>query len=212
MVDLRLREEFQPQNIEVLVKPGQSDFTLPYAEYRFKGSLERILAIHYAPPGCLLVLDRAFKGLYPHLPPNLARNVRFSNPGLIDASVNPPQWLSQVFGPPPEPDWCSYFEMADLARQQGDWSAVVAIGEKAFALPNPSVQPAERLPYILGYAFLGDWERAADITLDAKKREANARKLLCEAWRQLDGATPDAGKKVEMLALVRDRLACEPTP
>jgi len=210
IVELRLREEFQPQNIEELYLQGKLDFSRPYAEYQFQGAIDRILALHYAPPGCLLVLDRNYKGLYPHLPKNLARNVRYSNLDLIDTSAEPPDWLSQVFGPPPEPDWCTYFEKADLARQQQDWPAVVALGEKAFALPNPSVQPAERLPFILGYAFNGDWERAADITLDAKKRDANARKLLCEAWNQLDSATPASTEKIEMLALVQELLSCNP--
>jgi hypothetical protein len=210
LVDLRLREEFQPQNIEELYLQGKLNFSLPYAEYQFQGSIDRILAVHYAPPGCLVVLDRTYKGLYPHLPKNLARNVRFSNLELINPSSDTPGWLSQIFGPLPEPDWCTYFEQADLARQQQDWTAVVALGEKAFALPNPSVLPAERLPYILGYAFTGDWERAADITLDAKKRDVNARKLLCEAWSQLEDATPKSPEKSEMLALVQETLTCEP--
>jgi hypothetical protein len=210
LVDLRLREEFQPQSLEELNFQGKLDFTQPYAEYRFQGGIDRILAVHYSPPGCLLVLDRTYKGLYPHLPKNLARSVRYSNLGLIDPSASPPDWLSQVFGPLPEPDWCSYFEQADLARQEQDWPAIVAFGEKAFKLPNPSLQPAERLPFILGYAFTGGWERAADITLDAKKRDVNARKLLCEAWRQLESATPDTTIKTEMLILVRERLDCPP--
>ncbi len=208
LVDLRLREEFQPDNLEILENQGQADFSLPYAEYGFQGSLERILAVHYAPPGCLLVLDRTYKGLYPHLPRNLARNVRYSNLGLIDPEAGAPQWLEQVFGEPPEADWCTYFEQADLARQQQDWPAIVAIGEKAFDLPNPSLQPAERLPFILGYALTGDWESAADITLDAKKRDANARKLLCETWKQLEDATPASPIRTEMLALVNERLEC----
>ncbi len=89
IVDLRLREEFRPQSIEALSLQGKLDLTQPYAEYLFQGSIDRILAVHYAPPGCVLILDPIYKGLYPHLPGNLARNVRYSNLELIDPSVDP---------------------------------------------------------------------------------------------------------------------------
>ncbi len=60
-----------------------------------------------------------------------------------------------VFGPEPPHAWCWYYEQASLARQQGDWQKVAALGDEALKkgfYPSDSV---EWFPFMQAYAALG---------------------------------------------------------
>jgi hypothetical protein len=179
-----------------------------YAAYTFAAPPQHLLVIHFAPPACLQVLSPQAAGLYPRLPDALAGLVRYSNPALIDsAPAAPVQPLPAVFGPPPAPDWCDYFQMAELARQQGDWPRVAALGDLAFSQDPYPRQPLERLPYIIGYAQTGDWPRALELTLETRRQDGNAAPLLCAAWDELLAA-PASPPPAGVLAQVQAGLDC----
>jgi hypothetical protein len=61
-------------------------------------------------------------------------------------------------------DWCSYYQKADLARQQGNWEEVARLGREAekFELhPNDQI---ELMPFLQAYAFLGDEKQVKGIS------------------------------------------------
>jgi hypothetical protein len=75
---------------------------------------------------------------------------------IVDAEpVSPPEY---IYGREPERGWCSYFQMADLAAQTGDWERVAALGDEAIALSFSPEDRVEWLPFLKGYAIRGDAE------------------------------------------------------
>jgi hypothetical protein len=68
-----------------------------------------------------------------------------------------------VFGPEPEYDWCYYYQKAALARQRGDWDAVLTLGNDAL---NKGLAPAELIewmPFLQAYARAGDIDRLVEL-------------------------------------------------
>lgn len=117
---------------------------------------------------CVHVID----GLQPEFSQYESESVRSIGPYsevehiLVDEMHHTPPAL--VFGPEPEHGWCYYYQMADLARQRGDWEQVLHFGEEAFGknlAPNDSV---EWMPFLQAYAQSGDvaqlQARASQIT------------------------------------------------
>ncbi len=75
-----------------------------------------------------------------------------------------------IFGLEPSHDWCFYYQGADLARQSGDWNAVLDIGKQAFEQGLSPRDLIEWMPFLQAYAQVGDvaslTERAAAIQKD----------------------------------------------
>lgn len=204
IVDLRLREEYKSRAAN-----GGGTFQDNYAEYVFNGSSDGILPISFLRAGCLTVLEPKYSGLYPHLPDDLARIVQYGNLSVINERSTSAQWPEAIFGPQPEPGWCIYYERAELARQRGDWQAVATIGDRAFQSNDPPREPLERLPFILGYGYTGQWKRAAELTWEARRRDVNTVEMLCTAWQELRVSTPNSPEKAAFLPDVLNGLKCQ---
>ena len=134
-----------------------------------------------------------------------------SDLGLIQSKASPPALPPEAyFGDEPEPDWCFYFEKADLARQQGDWEEVVRLGNQAFQLNTRlyEVNATELLPYIEGYARIGNWERARELTLGALKLTFRVKRILCDTWNRIErqDGLPLVGQ--ETIDQVQQMLKC----
>ncbi len=205
VIDLRLRgNEILPMLQKNL--PVSKD----YGKFDFLGQAGDVLMVQFAPPGCLQVLPPQYAGLYPHLPDNLAHSVPFSNPDVI--IVNPGRTAglpTQILNPQAELDWCYYFERADLARQLGDWNAVVELGDRAFDLVDYPKAPSERLPFIQAYGITGRWQRAEELTFETIRLDINMQPLLCSVWLDLAQNTPESPSKQEALSRVMAKLNCQ---
>lgn len=68
-----------------------------------------------------------------------------------------------VFGPEPAHEWCYYYEKADLARQRGDWEAVMAIGNEALDKGFFPQDDIEWMPFLQAYAVAGDVHRLTEM-------------------------------------------------
>jgi hypothetical protein len=87
-----------------------------------------------------------------------------------------------VFGNEPEHDWCFYFEKADLARQQGDWEAVISLMDEANnrgLAPNIGV---EWLPLVEAYSQTGDWRSALTLSEEIHAMHSRNDSMLCSTW------------------------------
>lgn len=108
---------------------------------------------------CVHLID----GRRPLISPYDGVNVQFAAPYsnienvIPDAEPSLPQFFA--FGEEPEREWCFYYQKAELALQQGDWNAVVAIGEEAIRLGFHPEDPSEWLPFVRAYAITGNTER-----------------------------------------------------
>lgn len=170
----------------------------------FQGSTDRMLTILFKPPGCLRVLDPVYDFAYPQLPEGLKEAVQLSDPsGLISAQAkNIP---TSIFGPEPShQSWCYYFQLADLARQEGDWERVAKLGDKAYALADSPNHATENLPFIEGYAMTGQLRLAEDLTRETLETNRFTGTMLCALWQrvQANAPSPDMATIVAMLTLV----------
>ncbi len=122
-----------------------------------------------------------------------------------------------LFGPEPEhTTWCYYFEKADLARQFQDWEEVIRLGDEAQANgyhPNKSGSnsPYEWLPFIEGYASLGQWDQAVKLTTAALQQDHQYASMLCDLWETGSDAWIGAGesKNEGLLQVVESTLGCQ---
>lgn len=79
--------------------------------------------------------------------------------------IDPPR---VIFGPRPAVDWCTIYQRASLARQKGDWPALVSLAEQAEQMGFSPNDPAEWMPFIEGYARLGRVEDAQALVAKVK--------------------------------------------
>ena len=189
---------------------GQSIYE-PYRALYFSGSTSQALAIYYNPPGCAKIVDPATDAKTPQKPLYFSRVLSLSNLGLIQAKPSSPALPPQAyFGVEPQPNWCYYFEKADLARQQGDWEEVARLGEQAFQLNTRlyEVNAPELLAYIEGYARIGNWERARELTLEAHQLTFRMGRILCETWSRIEGQAGLAHDRQEKIDQIRQKLKC----
>lgn len=79
------------------------------------------------------------------------------------ASETPHTPPEVVFGPEPAHGWCYFYQKADLARQQGDWDAVLEFGQQAFDQNLAPADPIEWMPFLQAYAMTGNREQITEL-------------------------------------------------
>lgn len=152
----------------------------------FEGSTSQVVAFYFRPPGCLRFLDAEIESVNRMIPvESLMREASL----LSDARWISDQALARmpsVYGPEPPHGWCYYFQKADLARQQKDWSQVVTLGEKAFRLDDHPNDPLEYFPFIEAYAHLGKWSQALKLSQQAYRVSPRfVAPPLCRLWQRI---------------------------
>lgn len=180
-----------------------------YIAGEYNGNTSNVVAFYFSPPACLRLLEPDLdkdNRLIPNL--SLMREASaLSNTDRILAkqtAVMPP-----IYGPEPEHGWCYYFQKADLARQLGDWDEVVKLGDKAFKLNDFPNDPVERFVFIEGYAHLGDWVRAINLSRESYRvSKEYIGPLLCQLWKRIEAGTTQSPERDETLIEVRNMFAC----
>jgi hypothetical protein len=79
--------------------------------------------------------------------------------------VNAPAMIppARLFGEEPPHDWCYYYQKASLARQRGQWEEAAQLG---YAAAEQGLRPIDRVewvPFLLAYAYTGDYDSAMDL-------------------------------------------------
>ncbi len=178
----------------------------------FDGNTSNALAFYYDPPSCLRLLD-----------PILDADNRFIRDESLmreaSALSNPDQILRdaravmpKIYGSEPEHGWCYYFQKADLARQFSDWEEVGKLGNQAFKLNDSPNNPVERFVFIEGYAHVGNWKRALELSkVSYKVSKDYVGPLLCQLWKRIETETTASVERSAALAEVRQTFAC-PVP
>jgi len=184
-----------------------------YLAAAFHGSTDQIITIHYNPPACLRVLDPELDSQNGMLTPLMRSAAQISSRDAIlpasDAqpASRPP---ASMYDPEPAHGWCYFYEKADLARQQQDWQTVVDLGEQAFQLGDYPNDPAERLPFIEGYAHTGNWTRALELSEETRRITPMMRPVLCALWQRIAATTPATPEQQTSLQTARSALECQP--
>ncbi|MDT8898530.1 hypothetical protein QYE77_09640 [Thermanaerothrix sp. 4228-RoL] len=204
LVDLDVRRSHWALQSGIAHQPVQVD----YLAAMFTGSTDQVLVLYYQPPACLRVVDPVLEADNLFLPPRL-RHVaaRLSAPNQIEIATPAPR-LPAFYAPEPPHGWCYYYEQADLARQRRDWETVVALAETAFALGDYPNDPAERLPFIEGYAHTGQWEAALTQSLEAARVAPTMHGVVCRLWERLLRETPTSPQREQAHEALRQEIPC----
>ena len=107
----------------------------------------------------------------------------------------------------PNSGWCYYFQKADLARQFGDWNEVVRLGDTAFKLDDFPNNPVERFVFIEGYAHVGDWKRAVQLSKKSYRvSKEYVGPLLCQLWKRVEAETTTSLERSEAISRCPDHV------
>jgi len=183
-----------------------------YRDYRaaiFEGNTSRAVGLIYEPPACLRVLDPGLDVENKMLPDVMQLSAALSRPSLIEST--PEQSVSlpvQLYGQEPIHGWCYFYEKADLARQQGNWDQVVALGEQAFATGDYPNDPMERIPFIEGFAHAGNWDKAVELTQESLNVTPMMGPVLCHLWERISIETSASPEKDGTLQKILDEMKC----
>ncbi len=196
-----------PRYVHSLPTPQNVSLSPRFRSLMFKGNTTNSLLMTYDPTkgNCWWLLNT--DDLYnPYLSDTLKQFLPISNLSRINPDPPQPGFPPEVlFGTSPGKNWCYYFEKADLALQFEDWHQIKTLGDEAAAQGfSPSAgssnSPREWLPFIEGYARLGDWQTAYDLTLQSYEMDGKYQEMLCRLWNEFDTRTnSDADLKNNIL-------------
>ena len=203
--DIQARRGNQPTDLN-------TDFSIDfrYRSMLFQGSSDRVLVVSYNPPGCLKLVDPVIDAENPTLPKPVDRAYHLSDLSLVDSSAGHRDLPQSIFGEEPLPDWCYYFERADLARQNGYWDQVAGLADRALAL-NTTLYPfnaPELIPYVEGYPHTGQWDKALAVSTQAIKTARNVKSMLCQTWLRIEERTPSSPDRDMSIDVIKNELKC----
>ena len=178
----------------------------------FFGSTDQSFFMLYRPPACLKVFDPQTDQRFPDKPRYFKEALPFSNPDLILNDLNSPATPPEhILGPEPAHEWCYYFQKADLARQNGDWQKVAQIGHQALTKDKKFYRRnvTELMPFIEGYAHVGEWDEAVNRSLEAYQTWGNTQLMICELWQRIakNAEINDQGR--EAIQKIQTELKCQ---
>jgi hypothetical protein len=157
-----------------------------YRSFSFTGNTSDVIAYKFNPPSCLQIMDRVFSNSItnPNLSDLQTKELRLTNLELIrNYSQNSPE--AYLFGSEPEESWCYYFEKADLSRQYGNFSRIVALGDEAISKDFYPRSASEWLPFLEGYAWEGRWDKVDFIINEISESEGNYRQGMCYTLKRI---------------------------
>lgn len=190
----------------------------PYRVDRFNGSTSRAVVLFYDPPRCLKVIDPAVDRYLPVKPLYIREAIPLSRLDLVILDPpDPAKALPDIFGPEPSPNWCYYFEKAELYAQKGDWQEVASLADQALKMNRHITEKniAEFNPFIEGYAHVGKWDKAVKLSLDVYHTWDKMQYALCDLWLRIAQSTAqDTGSKTQAerqaaLQQIKDQLQCQ---
>jgi hypothetical protein len=127
----------------------------------------------------------------------------YSNIDQVITDATPAILPEAIFGPEPERGWCFYYQKASLARQNGDWQTVIALGEEARTKGFSPNDPIEWIPFLQAYVATNQID-----TLEAFPGIMNGYPLIrfqtCKILKQIANEThPD---DLELLIYIDDNF------
>jgi len=198
-------------NEDRVPKPGQqlSESRFEHLHYQGNASDSIVIQFKTVDQQCLWVIDSS-DSANPYLNSRLKSVLPLSNlDRVIPAEAGSAAQLQSVFSPEPAHDWCYYFEKADLAVQQKQWTTVQQLWDEVENKKLNTAVPMEYLPFIHGTAAAGDIQTALAISKRAKEINHKVDVPICEAWKQIILNQSAAGDTTALQQEVRSQLGCD---
>lgn len=158
-----------------------------YRSFIFTGNTGNAITYRFNPPSCVQILDWKYANSVttPNMTDRQVKEIRFSN---LDLILESPEYepFKPLFSSSETGSWCYYFEKADLARQFGKYEEIVRLGELAFKEGKTPRTPSEWLPFLEGYLWEGDFERAEMIIQEIIGAEGNYSAGMCYTLNRIN--------------------------
>ncbi len=179
-----LATELLTEHTAELVRLGTRDVrgmrTLIEFQRDFNFSL---LAVMPSRGTCLHVLE----SVSPEMPTDseslVSSLARYSHAERIMTEAEPAIPPETIFGSEPTHTWCWYYETAALARQRGDWQAIVALGAQVEELGLKPLDRSEWMPFFQAYINL-DMDELAGVAAVRIRDSEHTRHSLCDHLTQ----------------------------
>lgn len=175
----------------------------------FQGNTSQAVVIDYnSGQGCVYVMSPE-DALRPGTSDMQASLLEISHPDQIETdpakAVSPPVI---IFGVEPFHGWCYYYEKADLARQMGDWQQIAALDQSAGQAGYTTKLGVELIPFIEGYAHLGQWQKAYQYTLEANEKTGGMQPFLCQTWDRITKGTSTSPEREKVWSTIDQKFNC----
>ena len=177
--------------------------------FNFSGVASGSFPVYYSGNDCLRVLHPHDDGFSQTVPGVLAEAIPWSNLGMISPEEGYSDGvLRHYFGKEPGQSWCYYYSKAALAAQHGHWQDVVELGDEAFERGRQFLNPVELMPFIEGYALVGNFEQVANLTAQVSKSTNTLHPRLCMVWSRISQTNSGDDLQSDIAGIIRG-LGCE---
>jgi hypothetical protein len=158
----------------------------------FESTVGSAVVIFSTPTSCVRVLTKNDPMV--DVPTQLIRAAGLTNLSQIITQPAQPAKPPDLLGPEPAHDWCYYFSKADLARQEHNWHKVATLGDEAFGKGFEPITPIEYFPFIEGYAYSHQLDRALQISEQVSEFSWIV-SALCRTWAEIELGVEDLSEK-----------------
>jgi len=115
----------------------------------------------------------------------------FSKVEQIDPLADPATPPVAIFGSEPNHSWCYYYQKASLANQAQDWQEIKRLGDEALEQGFRADDWVEWIPFIRGYAYVGDYEKVEEL-IPVVKTSTQLRVQACDLFtKELQTISPE---------------------
>lgn len=171
---------------------------------RFQGQSNESLIISFEPEqGQCLHVIRPQDSTLRVLPELLKEASHLSALDRINSEKSSGSFLQEIGLNYPE-NWCTYYQQADLARQQGNWETVAGLWDSAQKGGFKPDIPLESLLFVEAFTRLGRWDEAVELTITAKHTPPAVRFTFCDFWQSL----PSSSERDSAFEQIKAELNC----
>ena len=206
---------YLPERVGTALLPTiEPDISLAGRRYYelFQGNTSQSIIVDFQYPSCFKVLDPEIDIYNPNID-SLSKEALFlSNTTLISKSVKQinQKQVENIFGKAPQPNWCYFFEKADLARQFNDWYELKEISTEVIDRELFPRDNREWFPFIEGYAHNYDWDSAVALSRSICTQSPQYVQMLRALWNRIDKQTePSLEKELAMDKIEQTINECE---
>jgi len=89
------------------------------------------------------------------------------------------------------------------------WGEIALLGDITFTLDDRPNDASERLPFVEGYAHVGIWDDAVNLSQDIVDKQPGMWLTVCRTWLRLERSVPDTGSREEALEEIYRALPCD---
>ncbi len=162
-------------------------------QLKYEGTTSNGLAVYYKyGESCLRVMTPAEKN-FPNLEDNERELLAISHADRISTGTNAQSLPEETFGAELPHNWCYFFQKAELARSEGNWSDVLDQYRQAENMGLAPRNGTEYVPVIEALANTGLWDEAVDLTRRGLELTGAADNYFCDIWAGL-GELEGGGK------------------